>query len=211
MSRLERNWQYAEQYPNETDAQVRARRLSLELGIEPVSRAVAAHLSSLVAATDATSICELGTGVGVSGLALLRFAPEAVLTTIDTEPEHLNQARTVFADAGIANAHLRLVEGDALQVMSRLNLGAYDLVLIDADSRRLLEYVELALQVVRPGGTIAIPNAFVRGNVTEPASRDEATQNMRDLLATVADSPAIAPLLSPAGDGLLLLTRLKDA
>lgn len=210
MSRLERNWQYAEQYPNETDAQVRARRLSLELGIEPVGRAVAAQLSGLVAATAASAICELGTGVGVSGLALLRYAPHATLTSIEIDPEHLKQARTIFAEAGVPGSSLRLIEGDAAQVTSRLNLSAYDLVLIDADVERLLEYLEQALQIVRPGGVIIVPNAFVRGNVTDPAARDAATQNMRDLLATVSDSPAIAPVLSPAGDGLLMLTRLKD-
>ncbi len=209
MSRLERNWQYAEQYPNETDAQVRARRLALELGIEPVSRAVAAQLSGLVAATAATAICEVGTGVGVSGLALMRYAEDATLTSIEIDSEHMRQARTVFSEAGVPGSQLRLIEGDASQVLSRLNLGAYDLVLIDADPGRLLDYVEQALQIVRPGGSIVIPNAFARGKVTDPAARDEQTQNMRDLLATVADSPAIAPVLSPAGDGLLMLTRLK--
>lgn len=210
MSRLERNWQYAEQYPNETDAQVQARRVSLELGIEPVSRAVSAQLSSLVAVASGKAICELGTGVGVSGLSLMRYAPEATLTSIEIDPEHMRQARAIFADAGITNAQLRLIEGDAAQVLSRLNLNAYDIVLIDADATRLLEYVEQALQIVRPGGTIAIPGAFAHGKVTDPAARDERTQSMRDLLATVADSPAIAPALSPAGDGLLLLTRLAS-
>lgn len=210
MSRLERNWQYAEQYPNESDAQVRARRLSLELGIEPVSRAVAAQLSGLVAATAATAICEIGTGMGVSGLALMRHAPAATLTSIEIDPEHLRLARTVFAEAGVPNAQLRLIEGDASQVLPRLNLGAYDLVMIDADAARLLDYVEAALQIVRAGGSIVVPGAFARGRVTDPAARDEATQNMRDLLATVAESPAIAPVLSPAGDGLLTLTRLRD-
>lgn len=208
MSRLERNWQYAEQYPNETEAQVRARRLSLELGIEPVSRAVAAQLSGFVAATGATAICEIGTGVGVSGLALLRHAPEATLTSIEIDPEHMRQARVVFAEANVPNAQLRLIEGDANQVLPRLNLGAYDLVLIDADAARVLDYFELALQIVRQGGSIMLPNAFARGNVADPAARDEATQNMRDLLATVADSPATAAVLSPAGDGLLTVTRL---
>lgn len=210
MSRLERNWQYAEQYPNESDAQVSARRYSIEFGIEPVSRAVAAQLSGIVAATAATAICELGTGVGVSGLALMRYAPNATLTSIEIDPEHMRQARAIFAEAGVPSAQLRLIEGDASQVVSRLNLGAYDTVLIDADASRLLEYVEQALQIVRPGGTILVPSAFAHGKVTDPASRDEVTQNMRDLLATVADSPAIAPVLSPAGDGLLMLTRLKD-
>jgi predicted O-methyltransferase YrrM len=209
VSRLERNWQYAEQYPNETEAQVHARRLSLELGIEPVSRAIAAQLSGLVAATGATAICEVGTGVGVSGLALLRYAPTATLTSIESDPEFLRQARTVFDEAQVSRSNLRLIEGDAAIVMSRLNLESYDLVVIDGDPKRVLDYLEAALLIVRPGGTIALPNAFVRGKVTDPAARDDATQAMRDLLATVAESPAIAPVLSPAGDGLLTLTRLK--
>jgi predicted O-methyltransferase YrrM len=121
----------------------------------------------------------------------------------------MRQARTIFTSAGVPGAQLRLIEGDASQVLSRLNLEAYDFVLIDADTSRLLEYVELALQIVRPGGTIAVPNSFAHGKVTDPAARDEVAQNMRDLLATVADSAAIAPVLSPAGDGLLMLTRLK--
>lgn len=211
MSRLESNWQYAEQYPTETDAQVRARRLSLELGIEPVSRAVAAGLSALAAATGARAILEVGTGVGVSGLALLRHVPEAHLTSIEIDPEYLHQAREVFAEAEIPSARLRLIEGDAAQVLPRLNLGAYDVIALDADPLRLLEDVELALQIVRPGGTIAVANAFSHSRVPDPAARDAATQNMRDLLSTVGDSPAIAAALSPAGDGLLTLTRLDGA
>lgn len=209
MSRLERNWQYAEQYPNETEAQVHARRLSLELGIEPVSRAVAAQLSGMVAATDAKAICEIGTGVGVSGLALLRYAPAATLTSIERDPEFLRQARTVFDEANISRSNLRLIEGDAAIVLSRLNLESYDLVLVDGDPLRVLDYLEQALLIVRPGGTIVLPNAFARGKVTDPAARDEATQAMRDLLSAVAESEAIAPVLSPAGDGVLTITRLK--
>ena len=210
MSRLERNWQYAEQYPNETDAQVRARRLSLELGIEPVSRAIASGLAGLAAAGAAKSICELGTGVGVSGLALMRYVPEATLTSIEIEPEHLRQARGVFAEAGIASSRLRLIEGDAAQVLPRLNLESYDIVVIDADPEQLLDYFESALQIVRAGGTIAVPGAFAHGRVADPASRDAVTQNLRDLLTTVGDSPGIAPVLSPAGDGLLTVTRLTS-
>jgi len=208
VSKLERNWQYAEQYPGETDALVRARRLSLELGIEPVGRSVGAHLAATVALGGAQAICEVGTGVGVSGLSLLRYADEAMLTSIEVEPEHLREARTVFSEAGIPASRLRLIEGDALHVMPRLNLSAYDLVLIDADPAQLLAYFELALGIVRPGGCIVVPGAFSHGRVPDPAARDEVTLACRDLLALVADSPALAPALSPAGDGVLTLVRL---
>lgn len=208
MSKLERNWQYAEQFPVETESQVRARRLSLELGIEPVSRSVAAHLSSLTVLTGAQSICEIGTGVGVSGLALLRHSPEATLTTLDVEAEHQRQAKAMFAEASIPAARTRLITGDAAQVLPRMNLGSYDLVLIDANPEALLEYLERALTIVRLGGTIVIPNALWRGRVPDPAARDGLTADFRALLSAVVDSPAILPVLSPAGDGLLTLTRI---
>ncbi|UOR02867.1 class I SAM-dependent methyltransferase [Leucobacter allii] len=208
MSKLERNWQYAEQYPGETDALVRARRLSLELGVEPVSRSVAAQLSAFTVLAGAKAVCEIGTGVGVSGLSLLRYATEATLTSIELEAEHLREAKGVFAQAGIPAARLRLIEGDARHVVPRLNLAAYDLVLVDADPAQLLEHFENALGIVRPGGCIIVPGVFAHGRVPDPAARDEATIACRDLLALVAESPAIAPMLSPAGDGVLALVRL---
>ena len=48
------------------------------------------------------SIIEIGTGAGVSGLWLLSGAPDAVLTTIDSEADHQQVARKAFIDAGIA-------------------------------------------------------------------------------------------------------------
>lgn len=207
MSRIESNWQYTEQYPVETEVQSSARRLSLELGIEPVSRSVAAYLSQLTVLTGAKALCELGTGVGVSGLSLLRHAPKAHLTSLDIESEYHREARQLFQQAGIASARLRLIDGNAHQVMPRLNTDAYDLLLIDADPSGLLEYVEHGLQVVRPGGTIVVPNALWRGSVTDPASRDDVTASFRDLLGMVADTPGIVSSLVPAGDGLLTITR----
>lgn len=209
MSKLERNWQYTEQYPSETDALVRARRLSLELGIEPVSRSTAAELSQLAVLTGAQAICEIGTGVGVSGLSLLRHRPDAILTSIEIEPEYLREARTVFTDAGVPASRARLVEGDARHIMPRLNLAAYDIVLIDADHAQVLEYFEHALAIVRQGGAIVVPGALSHGRVPDPAARDEVTQVMRDLLAVVADSQAISPVLSPTGNGLLTVVRLE--
>ena len=211
MSKLERNWQYTEQYPSETDVQVRARRTSLELGVEPVSRAVAAYLSTLVVLNRAQSICEVGTGVGVSGLALLRYAPQATLTSIDIEPEHMREARTVFSEARIPASRLRLIEGNAQHVLPRLNHASYDTVVLDAEPDAILEYVEYALTIARPGGCIVVPNALARGRVPDPAARDPRTQNMRDLLSMVADSPSITSSLSPAGDGVLTITVLPDA
>ena len=77
-----------------------------------------------------------------------------------------------------------------------------------ANPEALLEYLERALTIVRLGGTIVIPNALWRGRVPDPAARDGLTADFRALLSAVVDSPAILPVLSPAGDGLLTLTRI---
>lgn len=207
MSKLESNWQFAEQYPVETAAMISARHLSLEYGIEPLSRALAAQVANIAAISRASHICELGTGVGLSGLALLRYN-NAHLTSIDIEPEYHRHAKPLFAKAGITPSRLRLIEGDAASVLPRLNHGAYDLVLIDANPGGILNYVEHGLQVIKPGGSLLIPNALRGGNLPNPAARDQVTQEFRDLLNIMVESPAVSASLSPIGNGLLTLTRL---
>ena len=74
------NWKYVDESVVETDAVVKARQQSLELGIEPVSPAVGAQLAVIAAAARAESIIEIGTGVGVSGLWMLQAVRGAMLT-----------------------------------------------------------------------------------------------------------------------------------
>lgn len=211
MSKYESGWQYTEQYPNEGEIQVKARRLSLELGVEPVSRAIASQLSALTVMTRTTAILEIGTGVGVSGLALLRHVRDAHLTSLDAEGEYQRHAKQLFTEAGVPAARFRLVTGDALLVLPRFNHDSYDLVHIDGNKSDLLNFVEFALPLVRVGGTIVIPHVLAGGKVADPVARDATTTLLRDLLASVQESESFVPALSPVGDGLLTLTRLPDA
>ena len=130
MSERDLNWKYVDESVVETDAVVRARQQSIELGIDPVSPAVGAQLAVIAAAARAESIIEIGTGVGVSGLWMLQAARGALLTSIDTENEYLQAARENFADAGIAAARVRLIAGRASEVLPRMNENSYDLSLI---------------------------------------------------------------------------------
>lgn len=209
MSQLERNWQYVEQFHADSDTTQVARKLSLELGVEPVGSAIAAQLAMLTKLTRARQICEIGTGVGVSGLAMLSLNDEADLTTIDIESEHLRAAKQNFAAAGVAAARVRTIAGDALAVLPRMNLNNYDVVLVDADPQNMLEYVEYGLKIVRPGGLILVPHALFNGKVAEPAARDDVTADFRTLLHEIATSPAVSSTLSPVGDGLLTITKLE--
>jgi predicted O-methyltransferase YrrM len=201
---------FAQEAVVEPDSIARARTHAMELGADPVSPAVGAQIAVIAAATAARSIIEIGTGAGVSGLWLLRGAPGATLTTIDTEPEHLSAARSAFQAAGIPTARARLITGRASDVLQRMNESAYDIVLVDADAANVIEYVEHGLRLVRPGGTVLVPRVLARGRVSDPVQRDEVTAAYRSLIQETGTSPAVLAALSVVGEGLLQLTTLHD-
>ena len=133
--------------------------------------------------------------------------PEAVLTTIDNEPEHLAAARQAFADAKIPAARARFITGRAADVLPRMNEGSYDIVLIDADAENVIEYVEHGLRLVRPGGLVLVPRVLAGGRVADPVQRDAVTTAYRSLLQETQESPAVLAALSTVGEGLLQLAR----
>lgn len=204
------SWKFAEEFVAERPDIAAARLHSLELGIDPISASVGAQLAVIAAATSASSIIEVGTGAGVSGLWMLAGAPNAVLTTIDLELDHQTVARKAFTDAGIPAKQVRLIGGRASEVLPRMNEASYDLVFIDADPGSVIEYVEHGLRLVRVGGTVLVAHALWRGRVADPAQRDDTVAGFRLLLSEIAKSEAVLSALSPAGDGLLQLTRVSE-
>ncbi|BDI23468.1 O-methyltransferase [Herbiconiux sp. L3-i23] len=207
MSEKEVNWKYADDLVVEPEPIAAARQHALELGIDAVSPAVGAQLALLSAAAKATSIIEIGTGTGVSGLWLLCGAPKATLTSIDADPDHHAVARTAFTEAGYATGRVRLIAGKALDVLPRMNEESYDLVLLDADPENVIEYVEHGLRLVRRGGLVLVAGALAGGDVANPAKRGAIATGFRTLLDEVASSSAVLSALSPAGGGLLQLVR----
>jgi predicted O-methyltransferase YrrM len=203
------NWKFSDDSVVESDAVTRARQQSLELGIDAISPAVGAQSAVIAAATGARSILEVGTGAGVSGIWLLTGAPGATLTSIDTEVDHQQHARASFAEAGILPNRVRLITGKATEVLPRMNENSYDIVFVDADPQSVIEYVEHGLRLARPGGTVLVAHALWRGRVANPAQRDDVATGFRTLLAEIAESTAVISALSPVGDGLLQITKIR--
>ena len=198
---------FVEEVTVEPDAIARAREAALELGAEPISAAVGVQCATIAAVGRALNIVEIGTGGGVSGLWLLRGAPQATLTTIDVEPEHLGAARQAFAQAKVPPARARFITGRAAEVLPRMNEASYDIVLVDAEPEGVIEH---GLRLVRPGGTVLIPRVLAGGAVADPVKRDEVTTAYRSLIQEVAQSPAVLGALNTAREGLLQLTTLPS-
>ncbi len=201
---------YLDDLAAEDDVLTAARDASLELGIRPIEPAVGAQLAAIAASTQASAILEVGTGAGVSGLWLLRGAPSATLTSIDTELDHQQHARAAFARAGIPVTRARLITGKARDVLPRMNEASYDIVFLDADAANLLEYVEHALALVRVGGSVLVAHALMGGRVADPAQRSDEVADLRAVLKELSTSDAVRAAISPVGDGLLQVVRLPE-
>lgn len=202
------SWEYAEQHQTEDPVLEAARLRGRDLGVTPVSEGVAATLTVLAAAVQARGIVDVGTGAGVSGVALLRgAAPGAVLTSVDPDADHLHAGRTALKEAGIPAARTRLITGRAEEVLPRLSTGGYCLVHLDADSPELEEFVAQAVRLLRPGGLLVLNDALDHDRLPRPAVRDESTRRKRSVERSVRDDERLVTTMLGTGTGLLVAVR----
>jgi predicted O-methyltransferase YrrM len=208
---------YADAYLPEDEALLEARASAEDLGGSvPIRPAGGAVLRFLAAAISARTIVEIGTGCGSSGIWLLRgMRPDAVLTSVDVEPEYQRMARKAYAQAGFAANRYRLILGRALDVLPRLSDGAYDMVFCDADLREYPDYLEGALRLLRVGGIVAFDDVIVPDmadgpSPDEPGGEDlveGAAAVMRELAETLRADERLVPLFLPLGDGILAAVK----
>jgi predicted O-methyltransferase YrrM len=200
---------YIEEFLPEDEPLLAARRNAAEVGgASPVSPAVGATLRFIAAALNAKAVVEIGTGCGTSGIWLLRgMRRDAVLTSVDVEPEHQRLARRAFTEAGFASNRFRLIGGKASDVLPRLTDGGYDLVFCDADKHEYPAYLTAALRLLRPGGVVAFDNALWGGRVADRGQTDPETAAIREAAELVQQDERLVPLLLPIGDGLLAAVK----
>jgi predicted O-methyltransferase YrrM len=203
---------YADTFLPEDAATVAARERARDSGVDAVGPAVGAVLAFLAASLDARAVVEIGTGAGVSACWLLRgMPPTGVLTSIDSEAEHQRQARTALTEAGVSPNRVRLINGTALDVMSRLADAAYDLVVIDVPATEYGELLDAAVRLLRPRGVVLFHDALAGGHIADTARRDPHTIALRDLAKRLHAADHLLPVALPIGDGLLAAVRVPEA
>ena len=202
------SWAYAENLVPESEAAAQARANAAPLGVSPLGRGAAAALTLLTRAVQARHVVEVGTGSGVSGLAIFAgMEPDGILTSVDIEPEHQRAARTSFVSVGIPSRRFRLIAGPALRVLPNLTDGAYDLVFIDADKLEYPAYVEQGVRLLRHGGMLALDNALWHDRTADPANTDDETVAIREALTSVSENEDLLAALLPVGDGLMVAVK----
>ncbi len=200
---------FSNNFVPETEIIQRARHRGEDIGTYDTTPAVGSLLRYLTHLIGATSIVEIGTGAGVSGLWILQaMSPKGLLTSIDDEVENAKLAKQAFEEAGVNASRFRLITGNSREIVGKLADSLYDIFIMRRSSD-LLESVENAHRSLRPGGILVIDRALLSGKVADPTQRDPESIAYREVMKVIKESSDLwLPMLLPVGDGVLVATKV---
>ena len=155
---------------------------------------------------------EVGTFTGYSALVVAMALPEdGQIIACDINKEWTDIARRYWDEAGVAHKiNLRL--GPAVETLQALlaggGKGTFDFAFIDADKSNYQSYFDSAVELIRPGGLIAVDNVLWHGRVIDPAEQDRDTLAVREFNRKLHTDARVEISLVPMGDGLTLARKL---
>lgn len=154
---------------------------------------------------------EVGVFTGYSSLCIAESLPEdGYLLACDLDADWTAVARRYWQAAGVAD-RMELRLAPALQTLDeRIRVGedeSYDFAFIDADKENYLGYYERLLQLIRPGGLIAVDNTLWSGRVADASDHDADTAAIRAFNKRVHGDVRVDLSLVPIADGLTLLRK----
>ncbi len=168
-------------------------------------------MALLVQLLGATKTLEVGVFTGYSSLCVaLALPPNGKIVACDVSEEYTAVARRYWEAAGVAEK-IELQLAPALETLDKLlesgQAETFDFAFIDADKGNYYEYYERSLQLIRPGGLIAIDNVLWSGRVADPQERDGSTKAIRAFNEKLHQDERVTLSLVPIADGLTLALK----
>jgi caffeoyl-CoA O-methyltransferase len=168
-------------------------------------------MQMLVRLIRAHRCIEVGVFTGYSSLAVALALPgDGHITALDVSEEYTARARKYWKEAGVAEMIDLRIAPAAESLKALIDDGAagsYDFAFIDADKTGYDTYYEACLELLRPGGLIAIDNVLWSGKVADEAADDADTKALKALNAKVHGDDRVDMTLVPIGDGLMLAQK----
>lgn len=152
-------------------------------------------------------VLEIGTYSGYSALCLAEgLADGAMLHTFEINDEQEDFTRPWLEKAPCAH-RIKFYIGDALELAPTLGV-TFDLVFMDGDKRKYLEYYEMALAHLSPNGYIIADNTLWDGHVLEtPHPSDQQTIGIKQFNDFVAEDTRVEKVILPLRDGLTIIRK----
>ena len=168
-------------------------------------------MALLVQLMGAKKALEIGVFTGYSALTVALALPDdGRIVACDVNEKDCAIALPYWQKANVTHK-IDLRIAPALDTLNELiatgESGTFDFSFIDADKSNYDNYYEKSLQLLRPGGLIAVDNTLWYGRVADPDVQDKRTNRIRALNEKVRDDERVTMSLLPVGDGLLLVRK----
>lgn len=165
-------------------------------------------LANICKAIGAKRTLDVGVYTGHSALMVaLALPPDGKVVAIDITDEYPEMGRPYWREAGVENKiDLRIGKGATVmaQMCAEGEAGTYDFAFLDADKVSYDECYERALELLRPGGIIALDNTLWRGKVVDRSVNDDETEAIRALNKKIHKDTRVDVSFLNMGDGTTL-------
>ncbi|MDY3559622.1 class I SAM-dependent methyltransferase [Gemmata sp. JC673] len=168
-------------------------------------------LAMLVQLMGARKCLEVGTFTGYSAAWVASVLPaDGKLICCELSAVYAGVAQKHIGRMGLS-AKVEFRIAPAANSLSNLlatgHAGTFDYAFIDADKSAYDLYFERCLELVRPGGLIAIDNTLWDGKPADPTVNDPDTQAIRALNTKIHGDQRVTLSLLPFADGLTLALK----
>ena len=154
------------------------------------------------------NILEIGTYSGYSAICMAEGLEDGgKVYTIEINDEQEVFTRPWIDGSGYADK-IDFRIGDALDIVPTLGV-TFDMAFIDGDKRRYVDFYEMTLKVLRPGGFILADNTLWDSHVTEEHVResDRQTLGIMHFNDLVAQDERVEKVILPLRDGLTIIRK----
>jgi predicted O-methyltransferase YrrM len=153
-------------------------------------------------------VLEIGTYTGYSAICLAEgMDDDAELYTIEKDDEMEDFIRKYF-DRSEQQNKIRLIFGDALQIIPAFDDDFFDMVFIDGDKRQYNAYFEQVLPKIRQGGFILADNTLWNGKLLQKvAGNDWQTKGIMEFNESLVKDKRVEKVILPVRDGLTLIQK----
>lgn len=153
-------------------------------------------------------VLEIGTYSGYSALCMAEGLPEGgKLYTFEINDEQEDFTRPWLEKSPWADK-IEFYIGDALKKVPELGL-TFELAFIDGDKRRYIDYYEMVLMYLTPGGYIIADNTLWDNHVLETHTHhtDKQTLGIKAFNDFVASDERVEKVILPLRDGLTIIRK----
>ena len=162
-------------------------------------------LQSLVMATGAKKILEIGMFTGYSSLKMAEVLPDnGKIDTCELSENHVKTAKHFFSKSKHGKK-IKIHLGPALESIKAFEPNTFDLCFIDGDKNNYKNYYVECIKLIKTGGSLVIDNMLWSGAVLNP--KDKETKTIAETAKIINADKSVHNTMLTVRDGLMLCIK----